>query len=205
MYLTKLTLDPKSAQARRDLGNAYEMHRTLVRAFVPDANSMPPRFLWRLEASRSAWNHPVVLVQSETEADWSVLMQLPNYLEVPVENKRLVLDHLVQPERPYRFRLLANPTVTREGKRHGLVGDRDLTLWMERQGERHGFVVQSCVVNGKDTLTTRNSGKASLCIQRVRFEGVLQVHQPDVFKQTLIAGIGPAKAFGCGMLSVAHC
>ncbi|MDT1028372.1 type I-E CRISPR-associated protein Cas6/Cse3/CasE, partial [Pseudomonas paraeruginosa] len=28
MYLTRLTLDPRSAQARRDLGDAYEMHRT---------------------------------------------------------------------------------------------------------------------------------------------------------------------------------
>ncbi len=36
MYLSKLTLDPRHPQARRDLGDAYEMHRTLARAFAPD-------------------------------------------------------------------------------------------------------------------------------------------------------------------------
>ena len=37
----------------------------------------------------------------------------------------------------------------------------------------------------------------------VRFEGILKVTDPEVFFQTLIAGIGPGKAFGFGLLSVA--
>ena len=61
MYLTRLTLDPRSAQARRDLGDAYEMHRTLVRAFVDSPQSEPPRFLWRLEASKDSGANPTVL------------------------------------------------------------------------------------------------------------------------------------------------
>ncbi|MGH9440620.1 MAG: type I-E CRISPR-associated protein Cas6/Cse3/CasE, partial [Terriglobia bacterium] len=30
MFLTKLTLDPRSRDARRDLSDPYEMHRTLT-------------------------------------------------------------------------------------------------------------------------------------------------------------------------------
>ncbi len=50
MYLTRLTPDPRSAQARRDPGDAYEMHRTLSRVFA-DEQAPASRFLWRLEAS----------------------------------------------------------------------------------------------------------------------------------------------------------
>ena len=53
MYLSKLTLDPRHLGARRDLADAYEMHRTLARAFAPDESSAPARFLWRLEPPRS--------------------------------------------------------------------------------------------------------------------------------------------------------
>ena len=81
MYLTRLTLDPRSAQARRDLADAYEMHRTLARAFVTDEHSSPVRFLWRLEAGSNAWASPVVLVQSAQVGDWSALQVLPNYLQ----------------------------------------------------------------------------------------------------------------------------
>ena len=49
MYLSRLTLDPRQPQARRDLGDAYDMHRTLTRAFALDATTLPPRFLWRLD------------------------------------------------------------------------------------------------------------------------------------------------------------
>ena len=38
----------------------------------------------------------------------------------------------------------------------------------------------------------------------VQFEGVLQVNQPVAFVETLCNGIGSAKAFGCGLLSVPY-
>jgi CRISPR system Cascade subunit CasE len=205
MYLTRLTLDPSSAQARRDLGDAYEMHRTLVRAFVDNAQDQPARFLWRLEVDSNSWDSPILLVQSEGAANWSVLERLPGYLQRPAESKNLALDRLIQTDRRYRFRLLANPTVSREGKRYGLLKENEQNAWIERQGERHGFAVQSYLVSAKDFLNSRGKGKTAICIQRVRFDGLLEVRQADAFKQALADGIGPAKAFGCGLLSVAPC
>ena len=70
MYLTRLLLNTRHAQVRRDLGNPYDMHRTLVRAFVENKEQESPRFLWRLEP-QMAWNNPpVVLVQSECQPNW---------------------------------------------------------------------------------------------------------------------------------------
>lgn len=203
MHLTRLTLDPRSAQARRDLGDAYEMHRTLARAFVADAQSPPVRFLWRLEAGSSAWATPVVLVQAATEADWSALQALPNYLQRPVESKRLALAEWIEGGMRYRFRLQANPTVTRQGKRYGLLGEAEQLAWLSRQGERHGYGVEAALVTASDVLSSRK-GEGLISVQRVCFEGVLQVQNLEAFSCALVAGIGPGKAFGCGLLSVAR-
>lgn len=42
MYLSRLQLNPAHPQARRDLASAYELHRSLARAFAPDAATPPP-------------------------------------------------------------------------------------------------------------------------------------------------------------------
>jgi len=203
MHLTRLTLDPRSAQARRDLGNAYEMHRTLARAFVADAQSPPARFLWRVEAGSNAWAMPVVLVQAATVGDWSALQAMPNYLQRPVESKRLNLEQWVEGGACYRFRLQANPTVTRLGKRYGLVGEDEQLAWLNRQGERHGFEVKAALVTASDELASRK-GDSRISVQRVCFEGRLQVCELAAFSRAMTLGLGPAKAFGCGLLSIAR-
>lgn len=40
-------------------------------------------------------------------------------------------------------------------------------------------------------------------LRSVLYEGVLKVTGPDLFRQTLIHGIGSGKAYGFGLLSVA--
>src|SRR5690606_34346611 len=144
--LSRLIVNPRSAAARRDLADPYEMHRTLTRAFVDAASAHPPRFLWRLEPQLSL-SHPTVLVQSAAEPAWQDLMGRPGYLQrSPVEVKSIPLDDLLQQGHEYRCRLLANPTVTREGKRIGLVAHDAQMQWLHRQAERHGFVTLSAMV-----------------------------------------------------------
>lgn len=204
MYLTRLTLDPRSAQARRDLADAYDMHRTLVRAFVASDAQAPPRFLWRLEAGANLWANPALLVQSSEPGNWDALQVLPGYLQRPAECKEVDLDSLVRSEQRYRFRLQANPTVTREGKRRGLAGESEQLAWLQRQGERHGFALQGALVSASDLLDSRRKGSAPILVQRACFEGVLQATRDDALRAALLDGIGPAKAFGCGLLSLAR-
>jgi len=40
-------------------------------------------------------------------------------------------------------------------------------------------------------------------LRSARYDGILEVTDPAAFTATLAAGIGPAKAFGCGLLSLA--
>lgn len=200
MYLTRLRLDPRSALARRDLGEPYEMHRTLVRAFVHDAAQAPPRILWRAEPA-AAWSESVVLVQALEPANWSVLEALPNYLKGSVETRDISPEGWLQPEQCYRFRLFANPTVTRNGKRQGLVSEAAQMAWLARQGERHGFAVEAALVMGSEQLRSRKQD-SRISVLQACFEGRLRVRDCAALASALRTGIGPGKAFGCGLLSL---
>lgn len=204
MFLSKLTLDPRHPQARRDLSDAYEMHRTLARAFAPDAETAPARFLWRLERRADYQPSSVVLVQSAQPADWSVLDAFPGYAGAIHANKVVDLETLIQTGARYRFRLLANPTVTREGKRYGLTREDEQLAWIARQGERHGFSVLGCVRGVDERLQVRQGrGGNRITLHVALFDGVLQTTIAETLCQGILNGFGHGKALGLGLLSLA--
>jgi len=114
-----------------------------------------------------------------------------------------------------------------KGKRVGLLREEEQIAWLIRKGlEREkgkpgGFEILMKEVknrNGEVRLVPR----VNVCCEgkqkgrkmeeerphetthlAVRFDGVLKVTDPSVFRETIIKGIGPAKAFGFGLLSVA--
>jgi CRISPR system Cascade subunit CasE len=204
MYLSRLTLDPRHPQARRDLSSRYEMHRTLARAFAPDAQTQPVRFLWRLEPSLSFAPTAVLLVQSEALADWSVMDALPGYAQEIRANKAVDLERLIQPDGRYRFRLYANPTVTRQGKRFGLFKESDQLAWLERQAENGGFALGACLVSGSERIEARQGkGGGRIIVQTAMFEGILTALETASLALAVRTGLGHGKAWGLGLLSLA--
>ena len=201
MFLTRLLLDSRSSQARRDLANACEMHRTLVRAFVCGPDDVPERFLWRLETDGDAHRPPALLLQSSSAGRWAELENLPGYLH-SVEAKQLDLERFVVAGRRFSFRLLANPNVTRQGKRRALLDEPAQHEWLQRQGQRHGFILLGCAIAPQAPVQGPRNHHAELCIHRVRYDGVLQVADKAALRAALLAGIGAGKAVGCGMLSL---
>jgi CRISPR system Cascade subunit CasE len=79
MILSRFLLDIEHVDARRDLSNPYEMHRTIKRLCGQDSP------LWRLEKE-------VVLMQSESEPDWSALHE--RYLAGRPEQRPFPVDKL---------------------------------------------------------------------------------------------------------------
>jgi len=204
MYLSKLTLDPRHSQARRDLGDAYEMHRTLVRAFVADEGAKPVRFLWRLERRMDFQPSSVVLVQSDRPANWSALEKIPGYLIEIHGDKFVDLEKLVQSGQRYRFRILVNPTVTRSGKRFGLLREEDQIGWLTRQGEKNGFSVQQCLRGTAERLyTRRGAGGHRITVDTALFDGVLVVRAPEQLREAIMKGLGHGKSLGLGLFSIA--
>jgi CRISPR system Cascade subunit CasE len=205
MFLSKLTLDHRHPQARRDLSDAYEMHRTLARAFAPDAETPPARFLWRLERRADYQPSTVVLVQSAETANWSVLEDLSGYASEIQPNKAVDLEMLIQPGARYRFRLLANPTVTKDGKRYGLTREEEQLEWLARQGGRHGFSILGCVRGADERLQVKQGRSGNrITLHTALFEGMLQADSADPLRQGVLNGFGHGKALGLGMLSLAR-
>lgn len=208
MYLSRLQLNPLHPQARRDLASAYDLHRSLTRAFAVDASTPPPRFLWRREADRSGLPGITVLVQAAQAAAWDKLHDADEisagYFQALEGNKSVALQNLVQEGRHYRFRLLANPTVTRGGKRFGLHDDESRQGWLLRQGQRHGFgvVAVECGASGR-LRVSQGRREASITLDTVLFDGVLRAVDAAALRKAWSGGIGPGKALGLGMLSLA--
>lgn len=206
MWVSKLVLNPASRAARRDLANPYEMHRTLSKAVSEALKEGRERLLWRLEPTRGL-EPPVVLVQTLTEPDWSVLEE--RYAEVFPPKP---FEPLLQPAQRLRFRLRANPAkrlfATR--KRVALKTPGEKIAWLERRLKEGGFRL----LEGEEGLLVRilqdafwevrRGGGELLQVQAVLFEGRLEVVDPKKARTTLERGVGPGKALGLGLLSLAR-
>lgn len=206
MFLSKLVLDPTHPQARRDLANPYEMHRTLSRVYADSPDSPPARFLWRLEHNA---DHPpeeaaIVLLQSATPGRWKCLQERLGYVRALHPDKVVPVNQLLQASRSHVFRLCCNPTVTRNGKRFGLLSEEGQLAWLVRQGNQHGFAPLHARISRNERVSHRQGrGGGRITLQVVQFDGLLRAEKPAKLEQALVSGIGHAKALGLGMLSLA--
>lgn len=206
MFLSKLVLDPAHPQARRDLANAYEMHRTLSRVYAQSPDSPPARFLWRLEhnGARLPQEGATVLLQSATPGRWQCLQALPGYVRALNPDKEVHVEQLLQASRSHVFRLCCNPTVTRDGKRYGLLREEEQLAWLARQGRQHGFSPLNVRVCRSERVSHRQGrGSQRITLQVVQFDGLLRVEDLERLGLALVNGIGHGKALGLGMLSLA--
>lgn len=206
MHLSRLKLDLSHHGVRRDLADPYQMHRTLARAFAVDAQSRPERFLWRVESIDTMGRDacPIVLVQSGSPGIWSAVDAHTQYFLEPPEVKAVDLDRLVVNGARFRFRLRANPTRFRDGKRWGLFREEEQLAWMQRKAELGGFELDRVVVHGRERIKVQQSRTGQqMTFDCAQFEGVLRVVDSTRSHAAISGGIGAAKSMGFGLLSVA--
>jgi CRISPR system Cascade subunit CasE len=74
--------------------------------------------------------------------------------------------------------------------------------WLTQQGGRVGFEPKSDTlkIDGYDTVRIPRSGERPVDFGRLDFEGVLEVTRPAAFLAAVVAGLGRARAFGCGLM-----
>lgn len=221
MFLSRIYLDPRSREARRDLADPYQMHSTLCRVFSkPDKKCPEAEFLWRLEPETDYSGHPCILIQSRSVPDWNGLgisgwlASCDNAIDL---DARLGLSAL-KAGRSFRFRLRANPCVTRNGKRLGLLHREEQLRWIERKGQNHGFIIldpavtenavaskeqPNVLISQEQIFRCRQHSGNPIHIFSALYDGVLLVKDPDKFKEVLKNGIGHGKGLGLGLLSIA--
>lgn len=195
-----------------------------VRAAGPQAAE------WRRGLGEAPPSRHVITVQSATPPDWEYAFQHAREFLCAAP---LVKDYAPAFEagQRYRFVLRANPTkklrlvsraelraareanvvlAGRNGRREFLADPAGQEQWLRTQAEGgagrrdKGFRVLSvCAEAESPARGGRGRGDESIVLAAVRFEGVLEVVAPDAFRDTVVAGIGPGKGFGFGLLSVA--
>ena len=208
MFLSLLAVDSRAQMARSWLSNPYRVHQRLALAFP---GAPPGRLLFRIE---DEWSPPRIIVQSGAEADWEAAFGQFAVLASHPQQKPLDIE--VSSGEVLRFRLLANPTkrlsagcpgAKVDGHRVGLLKEDEQRGWLERKADGAGFVPQAVEVRPRSTIVSHKNPAKDRSRQShlaVQFDGRLRVTDPDRLREALKSGIGTAKGYGFGLLSLAR-
>ena len=170
-------------------------------------------FLFRIDPQPAG--RVVILVQSAVKPDWDYAFHNAGYLLAGPPEWRS-FDPCFAQGQLLRFRLVANPTRkidTKSGpdgrRRNGKrvpVATEQLYQWLGGRAGPAGFSIDrdSTTVQPGYVYVNRTPDGNGHRLRSVRYDGILKISDPIRFQETLVCGIGPAKAFGFGLLSLAR-
>jgi len=176
---------------------------------------------------------PLLLVQSLAEPHWAALTArglLAPARGGPANPATKRVDEVyatIAAGDVFAFRLRANPTRrvgadqanTLAGKRVGVFGEEAQLAWLERKGTDAGFSLMTVQAH-PDVADVRAQPSGTIAGRRasggvgtpahrmsffaVLYEGTLRVDDPEALRGAIREGIGSAKAYGFGLLSLAR-
>jgi len=233
MYLSSIPVETGSDPNRPRSGhtwvqNAYRIHQRLCMAFDGRGER---RILFRVEGPILTRRglRPRILVQSTLEPDWDAAFGNAPFLIIREDVKTKPYDPRFHIGETFRFLLRANPALKKNppGKKNGIrLGIMDAggqVEWLRRKADAAGFRLagqpelrargfqyarrSKTIVKTADAQTGEEKCELKDAPRQVHlavtFCGVLQVTHATPFGAAIANGIGPAKAFGFGLLSVA--
>lgn len=200
MYLSRIMVSGEPVK------NPYQMHRTLWHMF--DAASDQARdFLFRIEKTR--WPDAELLLLSgrvPAQKSTGAARVIASKAFSPILNRGQAL----------RFLLVANPVrkirdengrldFTGEVKkcRVPLIREDQQIAWIRRKLDGAAAIEQVDIQQMPPIYFRKNGARKAGKIQPAAFRGILRILDVDSLQKLLKGGIGPAKAFGCGLLSIA--
>ena len=232
MYLTRFRFNTARTGARRLLTSPQFLHAAVMQSFaqVPaQPTGDGPRVLWRIDRNAAA-QVMLYIVSPEKpdlthiveQAGWPTTGSWDSFAYAPFLEKLKAGD-------VWTFRLTANPVHsvrTKDGeptKRTAHITTRHQLGWLLKQQERGGFTVceqpkelprassaddYQVIVRDRRDLAFRKrdtvrDGSADVKLLAVTYDGRLHVDDPDKLRTILTAGLGKAKAYGCGLMTLA--
>lgn len=226
MYLSRMYLNPRRRETRKLVSNPQAMHAAVLAAFPPNAHSGNGggRVLWRIDQEdhtlalyvvspgKPSFEHLQQQAGWENEKSWAIRDYAP------------VLDSISRGQR-FRFRLAANPvrTVhdpkTGKSKRFAHVTAKQQRDWLiEREDNmgvkflpvgtstnstsEDGIADKAVTVTRREIMKFRRNN-SQVTIARAQFDGALEVTDSKKLLHVLTNGIGKAKGYGCGLMTLA--
>lgn len=224
-YLSRFRINPQRSAARRLLSNPAHL-RAAVLAAMP-TQPVTRRVLWRLD--NDAYQ-PLVYVVSAERPSFEHLVEQAGWpsAEQPqsdVADYSSMLERLTRGDR-YSFRLAANPTyivstsaadgTTRKHRAaHKTVEHQ--ARWLRERADDLGVRIATLaisgdqgdarqpdlVVAGRTRYRFARNGSGTVTIDVVTYRGNLVVADPQPLRAALVSGVGRAKGYGCGLLTIA--
>ncbi|WP_419702852.1 type I-E CRISPR-associated protein Cas6/Cse3/CasE [Promicromonospora sp. NFX87] len=227
MYLTRCEINPVARGARKLLGSPQAMHAAVLAGFHAGSGDVG-RVLWRVDQDRK---HTWLYLVSAAEPDLTHLIDQAGWPATQTWDTRDYGRTLARLEAGQRwaFRLRANPTSNvrdgsgGRGKRVAHVTVAQQMDWFVRRAPSFGIDVgkdeEPTVVlagRGVDEFRRRSDSSArggasgrtpswgQVTVAWAQFDGTLTVVDPDALRAVLTGGVGSAKAYGCGLLTLAR-
>ncbi|WGW11281.1 type I-E CRISPR-associated protein Cas6/Cse3/CasE [Saxibacter everestensis] len=214
MFLTRFDINPRRRGAAKLLTSPHAMHAAVESGFPPSPPGEQGRVLWRLDADG---DRATLYIASPRRPDLTHLVEQAGW---PTTQSWLTRDYQpllsrISVGQTWAFRLTANPVrnirsegATR-GKPVGHVTAAQQEQWLLDRSEVAGFEIPTTAdkspavaITKRDTLKFRR-GESTVTLRIARFDGVLRVTDRERFVGTLINGLGRAKGYGCGLITLA--
>jgi CRISPR system Cascade subunit CasE len=222
MFMTRIALNSRRRGAIKLLSNRHAMHAAVMSSFSHEAptESDSGRVLWRVDQD----GHSVdLLIVSPTKPCLTHVVEQAGWT---TENAWVTRDYTpfldsITDGDNYVFRLSANPTYrfTDEKGHKSIVGHKTVEhqrRWLVEKSDQHGFAIApSSSALDRDGVTPalqlelgdrdrtrfrREEGRVTLVT--VSYEGLLTVTDVESFRRMLGHGLGRAKGYGCGLMTV---
>jgi CRISPR system Cascade subunit CasE len=209
MYLSRIELNQNRRETTRALSSPHVLHAALEGSF-PEQGA-DKRNLWRVDLL----GHSLyVLLLSRVKPDFTHVIEQFGW---PASDQKwetkdysLFLSR-IQPGQTWRFRLTANPTHSlksadrKRGKVVAHITTEYQKQWLLSRAEANGFTLgnQGFDVMQSEIRTFRRKDK-TVTLGITEFEGLLTVTDAALLVAALTGGIGRAKGYGCGLLTLAQ-
>lgn len=214
MFLSRILLDPQGRTARFTLASPQRVHAAILGAFQgADIETPAGRVLWRTDR---ATDGVMLYIASPNRPSLQVLGENFGVAGASLA-AAATADYgpflaSIEQGQAFRFRLTANPThvATVNGAKKRLAHETAAHQlnWLLERGPVAGFGIpdvdgeRAAKVTRRERVEFRRQG-ARVTLGRVGYDGVLTVSDPEALRRTLTHGLGKAKGYGCGLLTLA--
>jgi CRISPR system Cascade subunit CasE len=219
VFLTRFRINTARPHARKLLSSPHRMHAAVMASFADPAahRNAQARTLWRVDELPDIPAQRILYMVSPAKPDLTHLVEQAGWPTTETWQTRSYSEFLdsLRNGQQWAFRLTGNPV--RYGRRSnhgptqrfGHVTVDQQRQWLLDRTETAGFRVVDTEAGAPDLLVhSRRThsfarGSRQVTLRVATYDGRLEVTDADRLRHALCNGIGHAKAYGCGLLTLA--